>query len=177
MSEPNIDIIKMLGTTTHVPILVHLVLHTTGDILEFSCGYYSTLLLHELACANKRRLLTLESNKEWFDHFKCLQNEWHKFELVNDWEQFTKPLKQNWDVVFIDHAPALRRKEDIIRLKDKAEYIVVHDSNESLYQYNDAFNLFKYRFDYTLFNVEPSTTVLSNKNNLEFLEKYYENCS
>jgi len=175
MSEKIIDITKMLETATHVPILTHIVLHTTGAILEFSCGYYSTLLLHELA--GKRQLLTLENNKEWFDRFKCLQNKWHSFKFVNDWEQFTEPLKQNWDVVFIDHSPAIRRKEDIIRLRGKAEYIVVHDASRPLYQYDDAFSLFKYRFDYISFEVEPWTTVLSNKNNLDFLKEYYENCS
>ena len=170
-----IDDSKIRTTASHVPILLNIALRTTGPILEFGCGFYSTLLLHEVACACNRQLLTTENNRDWLSRFLYLQNKLHTFKFIENWRNFKEPLKQNWGLIFIDHHPPLRRKEDIIRLRDNAEYIIVHDSDRPLYQYEKAFHAFKYQYDYTL--LDPHTTVLSNGNNLEFLEKHYENRS
>ena len=160
---------KMLTMASHVPVLAAVALHTKGPILEFGCGYYSTLLLHEIALINKRQLVTADQDKRWLNQFLYLQNEWHQFEYVENWAKYAKPLKQKWDVVFIDHRPTKRRNVDIRLLKDSVEYMVVHDSNVASYKYEPDFALYKYRYDYT--HAEPFTTVLSNKHKLDFLKR------
>lgn len=73
--------------------------------------------------------------------------------------------KQHWGVVLIDHSPMkpLRRGMDAIRLKDSADFIVMHDTEfkeEKHYGYDDVWPHFKYRHDWT--EQIPHTSVISN---------------
>ena len=159
----------MLTKASHIPMLAAVALHTVGPILEYGCGFYSTPLLHEIALVKKRQLLSLDNCWMWLNQFLYLQNDNHTFRYVRDWDRFTKSIRQNWGVIFIDHGPTLRRKEDIRLLKNRAEYMVVHDANVKDYKYEEVFDLFEHRYDYIF--AEPWTTVLSNKHTLDFLER------
>jgi hypothetical protein len=86
----------------------------------------------------------------------------------NDWDSNPKPSKwdhvgneMEWGVVFIDHRPGERRKVDIERFRDKAEIIVVHDTDEESYMVNSVLNTFNFRHDYKVYRTH--TTLVSNK--------------
>jgi hypothetical protein len=89
--------------------------------------------------------------------------------LVDNWDNCEVFNTREWDVVLVDHKPANRRAIDIDRLRNKARYIVVHDSDEPLYGYEPVLSKFKYRYDSK--RLSPGTSVVSNFNSLKFLEE------
>ena len=155
---------------THMAPLINAVMNTTGDVFEMGCGDYSTPLLHYILKQQNRYLLSSDTDRKWIDLFRYLESDNHKFKYVDvyddDWSLNPKPDKWNdignkkWSVVFIDHRPGERRKEDIVRFKDDAEIIVIHDTETSSYGYEPAISMFKYKYIYIKYNVY--TTLVSN---------------
>ena len=147
---------------SHVPTLVRAFDISQGDVLEVGTGYFSTTILDWLCAISGRKLVSYETDPHWYERAKRMQSDYHDVIFVEDWDKI--PLDQkHWGLAFIDHAPAKRRIVEIERLKDLAEYIVVHDTeprNESVYDYPSIYPLFKYRFDDK--RVEPWTSVFSN---------------
>jgi hypothetical protein len=161
MAEP-----KISTTATHQHTLVKYVMNTTGPVLELGAGFYSTRILHEICSAQDRQLLTLEGHPEFAKKFTALNTGKHKVVHVPDWEKFdwSAVYDIDWSVIFVDHAPGERRNTDIIALKDKTEYMLVHDSEAGCYGYEPHFKQFKHREDDKTYPVW--TTILSNKKNL-----------
>jgi len=167
------------GYSTHQVPLISAVHQTLGSVIELGMGHYSTPLLHEL-CAI-RFLLSVDCSLEYAEQFKYLRTskhwlmkikygEWDK--VWPEWERqsatwyFESVISTKLSVVFIDHADQPNRVENVKFFADKAEFIVVHDSNVrdengvSSYGYDGVFETFKYRYEYCP-NV-LHTTVLSN---------------
>lgn len=153
---------RIARMATHVPLLVRAFDLSKGDILEIGTGYFSTTILDWLCAITGRKLISYETDPKWFDRAKRMQSDYHDIIFVENWDEI--PLdKQHWGLAFIDHSPHARRSVDIKKLKDKADYIVAHDTeprSEKLYGYPNIYSLFKYRFDDK--RVEPWTSVLSN---------------
>jgi hypothetical protein len=144
---------------THLPLLVTVVSRTEGPVLELGCGDYSTPILHSLC--KDRLLISADEKKEWVEKFKKWGTGLHRIELVNDWQKFLASLKDiQFGIIFVDHAPGERRKDDINFLRGQAKYIVVHDTEEAGYKYEPVLNSFRYRYDYDL--LRPHTTVVSD---------------
>lgn len=142
---------------------------TDGPILEIGGGLYSTPFLHWACFENKRELVTYENSPEYFDTLKGYGNDFHKIILIDDWDKM--PIERYWEIAFIDHAPAERRKIEIARLANFAKYIVIHDTerrHEHVYGLEEIYPLFKYRYDFT--EIRPHTSVLSNFINLNNLK-------
>ena len=153
---------------SHIPILIKLVQMTDGPVLELGIGYNSTPLLHWL-CGSNRHLVSLEGDEKWVKKFQEYNVDRHIVKHIEDWDKADID-NTHWSVVLIDHRPALRRKVDAERLKDKADYILIHDSEPEInkfYRYTDIYPLFKYRHDYTA--VKPNSVVLSNFKDLSNL--------
>ena len=153
---------------SHIPILIKLVQMTDGPVLELGIGYNSTPLLHWL-CGASRHLVSLEGDEKWVKKFQEYNVDRHIVKYIEDWDKADID-NTHWSVVLIDHRPALRRKVDAERLKDKADYILIHDSEPEInkfYRYTDIYPLFKYRHDYTA--VKPNSVVLSNFKDLSNL--------
>ena len=127
---------------THRPCLIELVKHTTGNILECGCGNSSTLLIKELIKNTDRILISLESNLEWLNKFKHLEDNNHKFFYINAgkidddatgkiWIDFIKNNQLinsfDFEVCFIDQSPWTARTHTLNYFKDKCPYIIVHD--------------------------------------------------
>jgi len=151
------------GWGSHVPILVSVVNQTIGPILELGCGIYSTPLLHQMCLFTKRRLVSCESDLSWGDDSLKYKTKWHRILLVDNWDS-CEVFDKNWDVVLVDHNPPHRRMADIEKLKNKAQFIVIHDTEKVSHSILDNF---KYRCDYR--QLKPWTTVVSNFNSLDFL--------
>lgn len=152
---------------THVPLLTRVFDISEGDVLEIGTGYFSTLLLHWLSTMSKRHVYSYESKDGWYQKALKYNKNYHHIVLCKNWES-ADFVNKHWGVVFVDHSPEARRHVDVARLKDKADYIVIHDTSpecDEIYQYSKIWPLFKYRYDYT--KIAPNTSVVSNFKNLK----------
>lgn len=115
---------------THQPVLQAALAATSGPIAEFGGGHGSTPLLHSLAADHGRRVVTLDTNREWLDRFRAtMESPCHEFRLVADWdEELARPeWDGDWSVVLVDQQPWEGRAATVLRLAPVAEYCVVHD--------------------------------------------------
>lgn len=147
---------------THYPILAAAVQRTSGPVLELGCGHFSTPLLHFMCMEPKRHLVTVESDKDWMGQFLGMASETHSFIQMDDPEWVAGKIigsKPTWGVAFVDHSSGEKRNGNILLLKDKAEFIVVHDTENPWYGYESVFSTFKYRSDWR--TLVPWTTVIS----------------
>ena len=137
------------GFGSHLPILIKAFHLTIGRVLECGTGYNSTPVLHWLCQYYDRPLLSLESQKEYYDLNKAYQDGNHRVKFVKDgdWEKIGEG--NNYGLVFIDCKPAGQRIKIARALKNRAEIIVLHDSQKKpkameMYQYESIYPLFKY---------------------------------
>lgn len=163
-----------IGGGSHLPILMKILAMTEGPVLELGMGLFSTPYLHWACYDTKRKLVSCES-KEGFNNLFVFNDprevnnkydEYHQIIYVqnNKWDEVDL-LSVHWSVILVDHAPGKRRKEEVKRLANNADYILVHDSDDlpkhiEHYKFHEVYSLFKYRYDYD--KVFPRTTVLSN---------------
>lgn len=155
---------------THLPLLIRCLVATQGPVLELGMGYFSTPVLHLICGQRQRKLVSLDNAPAWAQANQTWRTEWHRIELVEDWAQ--APIDQPWGLAFVDHRPARRRREEIQRLADLADIIVVHDTepqNNKFYQYQRTLRSFKFRYDDA--TLTPWTTAVSNCRDLSFLER------
>ena len=147
---------------THLPILLRIMEMTRGPVLELGMGQFSTPFL-DMMCRNQKRLLaSYDNDPKWHERNKRYEHEHHKVILVEDWAKMDID-STHWSVVLIDHKPAPRRRDEAVRLKYKANYILLHDSEENVrtfYGYRRILPQFKYRYNYD--KLIPNTLVLSN---------------
>lgn len=145
---------------THRPTLGEAVARTTGPILELGMGENSTASLHAVAEISGRPVFSYDHEASWVERFVNLRSSNHQISCVNSWDSCPIESMQ-WGVAFVDHAPAGRRVVDIARLADRADVVVVHDTEDSTYGYDSVFHLFRYRYDDR--DRRPWTTLLSNR--------------
>lgn len=134
---------------THQPVLCAIANSTNGPIIEFGCGDGSTDVLHEICKKTQRILISVDDNLEWLNKYKQKyindgysedNSGWHKFLFVpgrtNDsdpshWVTFLNTCQLldqfDFDLCFIDQSPGLARTDTIMRFKDKARYVILHD--------------------------------------------------
>ena len=161
---------KIALWATHISVLTRAFDVSKGDVVEVGTGFFSSTLLDWLCAVFDRKLVSYETNEHWFNIAKRKQSDYHDVIFVKNWDDIPL-LDRHWGLAFIDHDPALRRAVDAGRLKDHADYVVIHDSepqHESIHNYESIYPLFKYRYDYK--KVVPWTTVLSNFYSLEKFE-------
>jgi hypothetical protein len=158
-----------IGGGSHLPILIKLLNITEGPVLELGTGLFSTPFLHWACFDKKRKLVSYENKKKFFDFWiyndaRELNNDYsyHQVKFVenNNWDAID--ISEHWGIVFIDHNPGPRRREEMKRVANNADYVVIHDTddkNDWYYKYSEHFPLFKYRWDSKIY---PRTTILSN---------------
>lgn len=154
---------------SHIPLLTRVIDISKGDILEIGTGYFSTLLLHWFAHIYKRNVYSYENDPKWYARALKLNSNYHKVFFVQNWDEIPleTPSGKPWGVIFVDHGPANRRIVEIEKFADKADYIVVHDTepeNDPPYQYSKIWPKFKHIYHFN--KVIPWTSVVSNFNNL-----------
>lgn len=151
---------------THRPVLCEAVLRVPdGPILELGAGEGSTLPLHEVSLATGRNVVTLESDREWFERFEHLHSNNHTIAHVPSWTEFD--LKRqgvvdqalHYAITFVDHAPVERRIADIRWLAQHSKIVVAHDTNSEDY-FDQICGLFRYCTTYK--RHMPWTSVFSN---------------
>lgn len=145
---------------SHRELLYLALENTKGTVLEVGMGYGSTFLLED-HCKH-RMFVSCETSRDWFDRIREQKDKWYGvLNLLNSYDEI--PLI-DIGLLFVDCAPAEKRKELIAKFKDKASVIVVHDTEttaEYVYGLKDLLSEFKYRLDYQPEKL-PHTTVVSN---------------
>jgi len=135
---------------------------TDGAILEMGSGWFSTPMFHRLSNVQNRYVLTSDLNYEWLAKFILFSSASHELYLVNSkkagaknnsihevkaWEDIGHQ-QNHWGLIFIDQSPASQRHKDLKRLRDRADILVVHDTEpgqERLYRIQEVIKTFKYR--------------------------------
>ena len=152
-----------LAYGTHLPCLMKALEKTSGDILELGTGIFSTPYLRYYCMLHDRKVVSYENYKQWYDFMLkyWTSNKNHEICFVDEYKN--APIDREWDVVLVDQTPDSSRSEEAVRLKDKAKYIIIHDSNHSndkVTHYSSIYPLFKYKTVWT--GDHNSATVLSN---------------
>ncbi len=150
------------GYETHRPALRGTVLRIPdGLILELGAGEGSTPPLHEVCLATGRPVVTLESDRAWFERFDHLNSENHAVVHVPSWSELDGPILRSlpYAIAFVDHTPT-RRVTDIEWLAHRARVLVVHDTESRDYGYEKIFGLFRHSVTYK--GHVPWTSVFSN---------------
>lgn len=157
---------------SHLPLLIKIMNASTGPVLELGTGLFSTPVLHWLCIDQDRKLYSYENFKQYFELIKPFETPDHQIIYVenSDWKAIDFETTY-WGVVFLDHHPKGRRGKEAMRLAERADYIVIHDSDRAgnPFHLDEAYPLFKYRYNWS--KQSPHSTVLSNFNDLSFLEK------
>jgi len=78
---------------SHLPTLVRAYDISKGDILELGTGYFSTLMLDWLSAITDRKVVSYETNPDWYARAKKLQSSYHDVIFVESWDKFL--LKKN----------------------------------------------------------------------------------
>jgi len=148
-------------------VLLWLALELTKDsslpVAEFGCGFGSTPFLREYCKINKREFRSYESNEEWAE--KCGSK------FIADWS--SADIYHDYSVVLIDHAPGEHRHEAAAIFRDKAEIVVLHDSEEGgsgNYQFDKIWHMYTYRLNHNKRDGGAGSTALSNKHNLHIYD-------
>jgi hypothetical protein len=126
------------------------------DVVELGSGEGSTATLREYCGRNSRYFNSYDNNKDWAEKTNS--------QYVEDWD--SAPIWQPCGLLFVDHAPGHHRHAAIARMADKADIIVVHDSEEQGggdYKLDRIWPLFKYRLNYNKTGGGAGATALSNK--------------
>ena len=153
---------------THVPILIGLArLREIKSVLEFGCGYYSTLtFLNRAAFPHLERLQSVENDASWAEtiHEAAKSDERWTLKLVRreiadtvatlDFEAF--------DLVLLDDSKTSAQRSATIRAvaskQPQHAWIVIHDFEVK--EYRQAAADFKQCYAFKAFN--PETGVLCN---------------
>lgn len=152
------------GWSSHLPVLNRVISLVNGPVLELGTGLFSTPFLHWMCQDKGVRLESFEQSEEYYNIFhhvrrsRTFQNKNHNITLVKDWDKIDID-NTHWSLVFIDHNTE-RRSIDTIRLANKADYIVIHDTQDSSYNYDSVWSHFKYVKHFDQFS--PRTSVVSN---------------
>lgn len=126
---------------------------TKGDVIEFGSGYGSTAYLEKYCKETGRSFASFDSNKEWALKTGAI--------YLENWEDLQ--INNSVDLLFLDHAPGERRQFDLVKYKDIAKIIVIHDSEPTGagdYRVRQHFSLFKYKCE--ILSSGAWATALSN---------------
>ena len=166
---------------THVPILIGLArLREIKSVLEFGCGYYSTLtFLNRAAFPHLERLQSVENDASWAEtiHEAAKSDERWTLKLVRREIADSVPALdlEAFDLVLIDDSKTSTQRSATIRAvagkQPQRAWIVIHDFEVD--EYRRAAADFKQRHDFKAFN--PETGVLCNSstrvNGWKFLDR------
>ena len=140
--------------STHLPVLSKIMSMSKGPVLELGSGIFSTPFLYWMSKHQNREFHSYDNDPKYAERLVGfgvkIVDKWNEIDIDNI----------HWGVVFIDHHPAQRRRIDAYRLRNKADFIIIHDSNGTEYEWEKLYPHFKYQYNYK--KARPNTTILSN---------------
>lgn len=163
---------EFISTGTHIPMLLFCAKYAQTRIVELGMGFYSTYLLN-MGARYGNTVLSFENNPEWYNKFKHLEIPFfHTMKLVDNYDKALNDDSE-WNMVFVDNAPAERRIVDIQRFKERANLILVHDTEDKVYAFDKITNNFKFVFIFKW--LKPWTTAFSRHNLCSLFKQFNNN--
>lgn len=159
---------QMKPWASHIPVLVRCLEQTSGPILEFGIGVFSTPVISSFAWAG-RYARSFEANNAWYDLIRSLgisDTVNHEIILVGHYPAVTVH-DLRWSVCFIDNSSA-DRAENLRITRPYADIFIVHDTDQNSFACRELLGSFKYRWDSAMV---PQTTVVSDCIPLDFLRE------
>lgn len=149
---------------SHQPVLFELLELNPGTrVLELGVGYGSTPIVLQLSGTS----VSLETDADWYGRFARFDTPAHRILRWHDYDrdEWRCPyLEEDWDVAFVDNSPYSTRQSNLLKLADRARFIVCHDTEECFKpagsDYRWDFSSFRHVWTYTRF--DNYTTVVSN---------------
>jgi len=121
--------------------------------------------MHWVCKVMHRELVSYETDPKWYEMNKEYEEEGHEVHLVDKKELINQDLcDRQWGVVLIDSRPANHRRKLAMKLKDNADFLILHDSEPEInrfYGYSHIYKHFAYVKHFDEF--KPNTTILSNR--------------
>lgn len=155
-----------LGYGSHFPVLAAMVAKTTGPVIEFGMGDWSTAMLH-LMCEGRRPLHSVDTDLQWINQYRWMECDSHEILHVPEESiiDYAKNIKGGYSVAFVDNKPGESRKDVISAMKQKANFIVIHDSEKDFgcaadYKYESVIPEFRFKYEFRRYR--PYTLVLSD---------------
>ena len=118
---------------------------TDGPVLELGIGHYSTPILHYIC--RDRHLVSIDNNADWVNEFRSFETPTHRICFADPIMNAVIP--EAFSVVFVDTAPVTSRIGLIRDFADRAQYLVIHDTECRRYRYDRIWGLFNYLVDVT----------------------------
>jgi len=118
------------GWGSHKFVVEHIIKELTNkSVLELGSGDYSTKLIHDLLNDEKSKILTVDTDYSWLEKYLYLKNEKHDFKYfpIEEINSFFESDKNNWGLVFVDSGTWDSRLSAIMKYKDTADYVILHD--------------------------------------------------
>jgi hypothetical protein len=151
------------GWASHQPVLIELLSRiSTPRCLELGIGFGSTPIVVGLSGSS----VSLETSESWYRRFARFDEERHRILLTHayDAQSWNVPyFSESWDVALIDNSPGRTRQGNLLKLRDRARFIVCHDTQEcfkpSASAYGWDFSAFDHVWTYDRF--PTFTTVVS----------------
>lgn len=153
---------------THRPLL-WLGLNLSGGIVtEMGAGEGSTPYLRKYCQSANRLLYSFDSNREWASKMDVMyEPRWNM-----DGAAWQRPC----GLLFIDHAPGEHRKDALWFMKDRADIIVIHDTELNgggAYGFEPVLPMFKYVIHFNRTGGGAGASMVSNKIDISV----YKGCS
>ena len=163
---------------THVPVLIGLArLREIRSVLEFGCGYYSTLtFLNRAAFPHLERLQSVENDAEWSEVIGevAKQDSRWSLRLVDGdiAEAVSKLDLEAFDLILIDDSKTAIERAATIRAvaakRPEHAWVAIHDFEVGAYR--QAASDFRRRHRFRAYN--PETGLVSNSAvNVRFLDR------
>jgi len=154
---------------THVPVLIGLARRREiKSVLEFGCGYYSTLtFLNRLVFPRLERLRSIENDAAWSQRVTELaknDSRWTLDLVPGEIADSVRDLNlETFDLVLIDDSKISAQRAATIRAvankQPQRPWIVIHDFE--FQEYRDAARGFAHRHSFRAYN--PHTGLVCNK--------------
>jgi len=162
---------------THLPLMKYLfenVITSGSKVLELGCGEGSSPFLKYVQEQLDLDVYSFETDAGWFNNIKNKYgSEKYKFSHIENWDEFGCHLFNDsdfFDLVFIDQSPWEARIEAALKLKDRSNYVVIHDYDYYIRKLNHLHKQIEENFKFIKYydNIHPETILLSNFKDVEF---------
>lgn len=130
---------------------------TEGNVIELGAGFDSTPFLEKYCADAKRYFYSYDNSQEWAEKFGAKH--------VLSWND-CKLWQEECSLLFVDCAPGEVRHEIIALMANKADIIVIHDTEENSagdYMLDKIWPLFKYRLNLNKTGGGAGASAVSNK--------------
>ncbi len=151
----------------NVAQIITAILNSKGPVLELGCSNHTTAQVHALCSKTKHRIVTTESDINWFDLYCDLQTEWHDVKLIEPFDSECED-RTEWGVVLIGNNSKFNQLHELRQFRYNAEIIILQCDHLFIDEYHELLDSFKYQIREP-FNIyyNCATIILSNTVNVK----------